>query len=511
MGHIYQQRKTAPSQTAKLVPATKWLLSFGFAAAIGVCACDDQTGPGVVDAALDALNRADGGEEIDGRLWLPDGSGVDANADGGPPPDSLGTAIAGAIERLSAETCFRRADVSMCDWGDFEYSPTRFSIAQDTREAILVVDDFSTLPTFAIRYQNRIKAFLRASPSGRFEAVRAVWRVPVALHEVLTRFATAQFISAKSLGSLREPIVNAFGRHGADATGHGSQVLSMLVEANPHHGLVLVDQISLAKLAPTDFCASGDPEATVRLRTLARRVADDLRRVMKELGVHFVNFSAGQTRASVQSDWQRHCSVPLAGTDVLDARLGAYEPIMTSLFGTPGVFAANAAINASDRESFPYDWPAPQYSNRMRAGYFTALASGLDPSGRGTFPVDSAWPARSNVDVYLNSGVLAQRPFPYNDTPLLQVDEYGVDIFPITQTTTSWITPLLLSRFIHARHTQGAGRPMTNELISELRDVIVPPLCPQLDEARCVFQDPLLHGQIEAVRLLPSLYGRATP
>ncbi|WP_241758241.1 hypothetical protein [Myxococcus landrumensis] len=134
-------------------------------------------------------------------------------------------------------------------------------------------------------------------------------------------------------------------------------------------------------------------------------------------------------------------------------------------------------------------------------GFFTALESGLDEAGRGDVSKVEGWPARANVDVYLNSGVLPTRPFQYTRTPLLQVNSFGVDISPITRATTSWMTPVALSRFIHLRYERFASSEMDDTLIARIKQELVPRECPAQQGASCVFQDPLKHGQVEAVRL----------
>ncbi|ODU60160.1 MAG: hypothetical protein ABT02_07130 [Comamonadaceae bacterium SCN 68-20] len=111
------------------------------------------------------------------------------------------------------------------------------------------------------------------------------------------------------------------------------------------------------------------------------------------------------------------------------------------------------------------------------------------------------WPSQGQADIFLNTGVLPFRPFEFNATPLLQLGRYGVGLEPITRSTTSWVTPLALSYLIHVRHAQFSGEIMNDALIMKIFDVATPRQCPTLPKGQCIYQDPLLHGQVEAVRL----------
>jgi hypothetical protein len=91
------------------------------------------------------------------------------------------------------------------------------------------------------------------------------------------------------------------------------------------------------------------------------------------------------------------------------------------LFGTPGVATAHAAAEAGRASDFPYDLPDARWPNRLRVGYFTKLASGLDQNGVGNHDNMLARPANGDADVYVNTGVLPTRPFPYNETAAIRI------------------------------------------------------------------------------------------
>lgn len=410
--------------------------------------------------------------------------------------------IDAAKSMINSDTCFLGPDVSACSWGSFPYKPAEFSMTANSGEAILIIDRFPALPARAIRYKNRIAGYYRVTPSGAIGAVSFSWHAPTQLYKVLSSFASPNFVPARLLSTLYEPLHKMYGFYASESFGHGSYVFSLLVEANPHQPIVLLDSPQFSWFAHDDFCdASGSAESERRLRDKAQTVADEIRVLLRTHNVRFINYSSGITLLSVLSDWQQNCTGMTPTDEILRRKLGAYAPIMDVLFKSKGVFAAHASINIGDPRDYPYDLASPTYPNRLRAGYFTALDSGLDSQGRGDTTSLTGWPSRNDADVYLNSGVLPMRPYPYNKTPLLQVDEFGVSTFPISLTTTSWITPLALSRFIHARYSSAGKEELSDELITELLKLIVPTRCGATSDQACVFQDPLKHGQIESVRL----------
>ncbi|WP_224368220.1 hypothetical protein [Hyalangium versicolor] len=426
------------------------------------------------------------------------------------PPDNrtdplLEELIAQAKEHVLADTCFvNHPDGAGCDWGDFPLVPQeQFHMAHDTGEAILIVDEFPSLPPRVIRYRNRIKGYYRLGSNGRIGAAQASWHAPTVLFNELQHFASPDFIPAEKLRALSEPLSRVYAGYAQGNVGHGSFVFSLLIEANPHQPIVLMDTLTFHQFALAEFCdSSGSTESLALLRTKAEQVAQDLRGIFQQMNIRFVNLSSGQTLEATRREWSTYCGTPSPGDDVLRAKLNTYAPIMEAFFTTPGVFTANAAIEGSNPQDNPFDFPSAAYPNRLLVGYFTSLDSGLDAGGHGSHASLEGWPGRQNVDIYLNSGVMPRRPFPYNTTPWLQIDGYGVDIYPITNTTTSWMAPLALSRFIQARYSPDfQSCTMTNELISELREELVPSDCTDLPDNRCVYQDPLKHGQIEAIGL----------
>src|SRR6218665_3373607 len=279
--------------------------------------------------------------------------------DAGLPSQSLKDRIAARKAQVEADTCFQTApDDSVCDWGDFPFDPNEFSMAENTGEAILIISDFPELPPRAIRYKNRLKGFYRADSGGGLSPVAFSWHAPVVLHETLSEFASPDFIPAEWL-----------------------RPLGALVESNPHQPIVVLDQLKYSQFALTEFCdASGTSDSISRLRARSQRVADSLRQFMSAHNVRFVNVSAGESLETMRGRWAQSCGGATPSDSLLRKKLNAYEPIVDALYNTPGVFAAQASIVASNVQDNPFDFPLAKYPNRLLVGFFTSLESGLDAS-----------------------------------------------------------------------------------------------------------------------------------
>ena len=423
----------------------------------------------------------------------------------GVPLNMIDARLVQAEAAIRDDTCFvQSADPSACNWRSEIYSPSDFAMRPNSGEAILVVDILPALPTRALRYKNRIAAYYRPVAERGLEHASSQWQMPEILWEVLNEFAGPDHVPAQRLERLLPAIESAYGHLAAplaDAA-HGSDVFALLADANPAQPLVLVDTVDLFRIAPQAYCdTTGSAASDERLAQAAQHVAAQLNHIMREHNVHFVNFSAGHSLSVVTDGWTGACGTAVPAQSVLHAKLRAYAPIYQALFGTPGVLAAQAAIDGTDLRSHPYDQAGASFGNRLRVGFFTKLASGLDDRGRGAGKEMGGWPSQDQADIFLNTGVLPFRPFEFNATPLLQLGRYGVGLEPITRSTTSWVTPLALSYLIHIRHAQFSGQPMNDALIMKIFDVATPQQCPALPKGQCIYQDPLLHGQVEAVRL----------
>lgn len=417
------------------------------------------------------------------------------------PDEALVRKVEAVRARVEADTCFDRTKPdSGCAWTEHPFDASEFAMADSTGEAILIVDTLPGLSPAMFRHRRRLKGYFRPTEDGVIAPARYTWRLPATVHDALDAFATPEFIPSEWLAPVAEPLQRRFPISFPETVTHGSNVFALLVETSPRQPIILLDSLNLETFAPGIACDASEAGLTA-FRERVRQVAASLRQLLGEHNVRFINVSRGDTFFSVRDTWSQHCGTPLPPETVLRGQLEALAPIYDVLFNTPGVFAAHAAIDGTGSHDYPFDGLDARYPFRLRMGFYQALESGLDAQGRGPYQQLEGWPALADVDVFFNSGVLKERPFPYNSTPYLIVDTLGVSISPVSHTTTSWITPLGLARFISLRDGQYAGQELTAALVGTIQQDMVPEACPDLPRGRCMYQDPLLHGQVEAVRL----------
>ncbi|WP_075098038.1 hypothetical protein [Sandaracinus amylolyticus] len=405
--------------------------------------------------------------------------------------------------RALEDTCFRDAeDTSGCAWVAHEYDPAELAPEMGSSdEAILLVDSLPRLTTAMFRYRARLRGYHRVGPDGTIAPAAHTWRLPAALHETLESLRRPYSVPAAWLEPVADALYESYGSILLDDVGHGGFVFATLAEPTSRHPIVLLDGLDFTDFAPELFCApASDTTVTARLEARTRVVAASLRALIRTSGVRYVSYSAGWSLPVMRTTWDAFCSGEPPSDAVMRERLATFAPIAEVLFATEGVIAAHAGDASENSLDFPFDQRSDVYPNRVRVGFFTALDSGLDALGRGASSELEAWPGPTSADVWLNSGVLRERPFPFNDTPLETIDGFGTSVAPVTSTTTSWITPLALARLIHLRESAHAGAPFDDALVRALLDELTPAACGPGGDERCRFQDPLRHRQIEAAR-----------
>jgi len=168
------------------------------------------------------------------------------------------------------------------------------------------------------------------------------------------------------------------------------------------------------------------------------------------------------------------------------------------LFHTDGVIAAHAAANLGAPIDFPFDQRSPQFPNRVRVGFISSLASGLDELGRGAVDKADQFPRSGDADVYLNWG--CEMFVGCADPHYEMAGPYGLGSIAVTLMSSSYVNPLGLGRLINLRYAKHAGEPMTNELIQTLERELTPSACGDDGAHPCVYQDPILHHQLEIYR-----------
>src|SRR5262249_20725430 len=159
--------------------------------------------------------------------------------------------------------------------------------------------------------------------------------------------------------------------------------------------------------------------------------------------------------------------------------------IYDALFNTDGVITAQAAADLGDPIDFPFDQPVPQYRNRVRVGFISSLASGLDELGRGAVQKSGQDPRDGDADVYVNWCCLDLGPCA--DPHYEMAGQFGLGTAALPLMETSYVDPLGLGRLINLRYANHGGEPMTNELIQTLKRELTPSSCGAGGAQPCVY------------------------
>jgi hypothetical protein len=436
---------------------------------------------------------------VDDALGANDANPDDANANDADTGSAvLQKRIDEAAANIQADTCFAQEDTSQCEWASYEVGPAQFKMARSSGEAILVIDDFGAgfFPEL-VRYRNRILGFYRVDDETIESEVLSV-RLPKRLGDALVSFAGPDFIPARSLTALVAPIVASYEKLDLFYPGHGGLVFGHLVELVPEQPLVLMDLAQLFALPPA-LCRAVDSDAVAAAIAHFVAIAAALKQVIAGNNVRFINASFGTTASTLAEDWSRTCDSAAPSGEQLQQLLHIYDPIYDVLFNTDGVVTAHAGTNLGSPADFPFDQVSAAYPNRVRVGFFSSLSSGLDEAGRGTVSKAAQFPADGDADVYVNwecetLGACA-------DPRYELVGPFGLGRFNLSVMTSSYVNPLALARLVNLRYANHSDQPMSNALVQTLVQEMIPSLCGAGGTEPCVYQDPIVHRQLELYRL----------
>jgi hypothetical protein len=440
------------------------------------CRCGSETAPATGGGGLD------GGQVTDA---MPLDAGLQRRIDE-------------AIRSVQSDTCFAQGDPALCEWADYEVGPAQFNMARSTGESILVIDEF--VPGFfpeLVRYRNRIRGFYEVRDDTVAARVLSV-HLPRRLGDVLVSFAGPEFIPADALARVALAISPIYGKVNLLYYGHGGVILTHLIELVPEQALVLLDIGHLVDLPPM-VCAGIDDGTIAAATAHVTAIAASLARVMTEHQVRFINASFGSTTATVAESWRRTCGGAVPSAEQLQRVLHVFDPLFDLLFHSEGVITAHAAANLGCPGDYPFDQVSAKYSNRVRVGFISSLSSGLDEAGRGAVNKADQFPVDGDADVYLNWGCEAPDVCAEPHYRGAGVFGFGSGTLPIM--STSYVNPLGLARLINLRYANHGAEPMTDALVQKLRRELTPSLCGADGAQPCVYQDPIVHRQLEPYRL----------
>jgi hypothetical protein len=419
--------------------------------------------------------------------------------------EDVNARLAGMRDRATADDCTeagRAAGKCILETQPFVVGDLKIDDASP--ETVMLVDELPALTLGAIRYQHRIAGYYRWTPEGTLDDRPFELEAPRTLREILTSLQTPEFVPAERYVSLAPTLLRQYTSTNKNSLLHGTLTFNILAEHLPKHAIVLVNAPQLdTALGGCDAIGSADTIAKIRYRY--ESFANDIRSIIKKHNVRYVNLSAGTDIPGLKRNWRDlKCSGPMPSDDFFRSYLEALAPKYEALFATPNVIATQAAsYDIFPAADAPFDQTSPRFYNRVRVGALAVLESGLDEVGIGpSYDFAKFRPAFGGADVYVNTGIFDRRGKELASMPLLMADGFGTTVFPAAPgTSTSWAAPLALSRLVSLRESRHAGVPFDDALIATLFDELAPRGCDTLPDQRCIFQDPLKHGQTEDLRL----------
>lgn len=295
-----------------------------------------------------------------------------------------------------------------------------------------------------------------------------------------------------------------------DRVPHGNMVLSQLVEASPQAGFVLLDPFpfqSLLKAHRASVCAKD----AVGLKQAAQRAAQSLGQVMQRHGVDYVNLSGGWFAEDLAITWVAlNCSGSLS-PDESNRLMLALRPLFAQLFESPAVLGVQSAGGAMSPLTHPLD--VLELAQRVRVGYYHPLQAAPLPAdgvlgGQRPAVEEPSAAERRWIDVFIGTGMSRPGFRPeFNTAPPVRTDSvYGLGLWPVDSSTTSWSAPQALNRLIHLKQqlapTMAPEAPLDAALIQRMKTALTPPGCSWAPEdgGRCKLQDPAWHRQQEQFR-----------
>lgn len=415
----------------------------------------------------------------------------------GPPTGlPLQTRIDLAVQRIQSDTCFAQTDGSGCTWADYTVGPASFDMEPSTGEAILIVDNFDAgVKPQLVRYRNRIRGLYHVQGDALIHQ-DAVVHLPKSLGDALVSLAGPDFVPSSALTAVGQAAA-VYSKLGLVFLGHGGVIWGHLVELAPEQPLVTLELDGLFGIRPA-LCDGVTQPALDAAAMHYSKVAASLRAVIAQHNVRFINASFGDTVQTIATDWSRTCGTAVPSGETLRKLLHLYDPIYNTLFGSPGVVTAHASSNLGDPADFPFDQVTAAFANRVRVGFISSLDSGLDAQGRGTVHKAEQFPRDGDADVYVNWGCEAF--VGCADPHYEMAGTYGLGAFAVSVMSSSYVTPLGLGRLINLRYANHAAEQMSNALIQTLKAELTPSVCGASGDQRCVYQDPILHHQLEVYR-----------
>ncbi len=435
--------------------------------------------------------------------------------------DSVQVFIESKIQGLSDINC--DTDENTCSVVTVEYDQSSFNEDKTSADQTILVLDTSLDFIATVRYRSRIKAMFRLE-EGQYTEYAPSYEIPEFVHSLLSdidSFSDSsndyKFIPAAELTSVYDALTPIYEYESySEYVGHGQIPLSYLLEHNPYSELVLADPPLFYSHYQDWFCDPTPENISLLTQAISNAAMQFQIEIIEEQEIEYVNYSGGISLATINSQWQSICNSDLPEVDVQIQLLNTMHPFFDMLFNNSGVWVFQASdINMTEQNN-PFDLDIEnEFENRLLVADFTTGEQNSDIPQNGIMSYESSLPyiekyqeSYEHIDYFLNFGIESSRPFPYNDTPVMETGILGLTYDPITSIQPSWAAPVALSRAIHLKNTEFPDQILTNELIQQIWDLMTPSSTESCrfdfqseSMVLCKIQDPLKHRQHELFRL----------
>ncbi len=338
-------------------------------------------------------------------------------------------------------------------------------------QRVLIIDE-GKFPLAYTRYHKRVLDLLEPDEEGWYHTTKKPLFLPKNLKKIFKDILGEKYsdLSASVLktifrSGLEHEIDEKF-RTAMDFTFtgqlHGALVMALIAEYSPEAEIIIAQSFGLTDIP--EFCnITKDNEALVSFGSYLNHAVLSMQELILENKIHWINYSAGNTRQTLDQDAIRKCGKVFSDNTsklILQTLLDKFYRPLSSM---PGVLFVQAGLphlshsHLAEDPNFTTD--CTNLPQRLRVGVFTAdKEHKLAPLGENRFDLldqnqKTKWPC---IDTYLNIRYkhYTESDSKYDDDQTLLRLTNGWNDFGIynrTEVTGSFAAPILVSHLIHRK------------------------------------------------------------
>lgn len=410
-------------------------------------------------------------------------------------------------DRTCQETTNEKEKLDCFSEVTMHFSDHKFNMSLARKEKILVtetsVDDLQSI-AFRSRFQEYL-SFKNGSIVKKDPAII----VPKNLREIIEIMNHEISISSYLFKGIPNQTLIDFAWDVSDVyaeyeiikgTGHNAGILGALIENNPHHALVALDNFTLEGIFGRDILCSNSSE---NLLSQASKIKSDFEKILVEYGIGYINFSSGFNLDSIRKSYEQTCGQK-DEHGIAESIENALALFFESMGNNPHIILVQAA--ASNWNLGNIDKDKIRYPNRIKIGSINMMYSDLDSQGVSMEISDfNTLYARYDgkgihADVYVNLAFHLRANI--SPSTFMSPGPFGLGIYQASNVPSpSLAAPLGLSRIISLKETFFPNENLTSALIQKIFNLLTPKNCPYLSDQKCVFQDPSKHKELMIFKL----------